>query len=162
MGGSTDRGNVTSKGEFNIWADPDAAAIVFDAGFKELRMAGLNLTHQLGIDDEVISQLDKIGNNTANFIADLFRFYLDAYKERTKVETAPLHDPCAVLAVTHPDLIQFQKKNVHVETRGIHTRGMTVIDDREYSPETFNCAVEYTIDRDAALRVIIDAVSTYE
>ena len=162
MGGSTDRGNVTPKGEFNIWADPDAAAIVFDAGFKELRMAGLNLTHQLGIDDEVISQLDKIGNNTANFIADLFRFYLDAYKERTKVETAPLHDPCAVLAVTHPDLIQFQKKNVHVETRGIHTRGMTVIDDREYSPETFNCAVEYSIDRDAALRVIIDAVSTYE
>ena len=162
MGGSTDRGNVTSKGEFNIWADPDAAAIVFDAGFKDLRMAGLNLTHQLGIDNKVISQLDVIGNNAANFIADLFRFYLNAYKQRTKSEFAPLHDPCAILAITHPDLIQFQKKNVRVETRGIHTRGMTVIDDREYSSESFNCDVEYSIDRDEALRVIIGAVSTYE
>jgi hypothetical protein len=39
---------------------------------------------------------------------------------------------------------------------------MTVIDDREYSPATLNCDVEYVIDRDAALRVIIDAISTYE
>ena len=161
MGGSTDRGNVTSKGEFNIWADPDAAAIVFDAGFKNLKMAGLNLTHQLGIDDKVISQLDAIGNKTANFTADLFRFYLNAYRQRTKGDVAPLHDPCAVIAITHPDLILFEKKNVRVETQGIHTRGMTVVDDREYSHESFNCDVGYSIDRDVALSAIIDAISTY-
>ena len=90
-------------------------------------MAGLNLTHQLGIDDKVISQLDAIGNKTANFTADLFRFYLNAYRQRTKGDVAPLHDPCAVIAITHPDLILFEKKNVRVETQGIHTRGMTVV-----------------------------------
>ena len=46
MGGSLDAGNVTAAAEFNIWADPEAAAIVYAAGF-DLTMAGLNLTHQV-------------------------------------------------------------------------------------------------------------------
>ena len=45
MGGSTAEGNVTAAAEFNIWADAEAARIVFRSGVK-LVMFGLNVTHQ--------------------------------------------------------------------------------------------------------------------
>jgi inosine-uridine nucleoside N-ribohydrolase len=43
---------------------------------------------------------------------------------------AALHDPCSVLAVTHPELFEFVARPVAVELAGTHTRGMTVVDER--------------------------------
>ena len=45
MGGAVGEGNVTASAEFNIWADPEAAAIVFECG-RPLTMIGLDVTHQ--------------------------------------------------------------------------------------------------------------------
>src|SRR5215469_3283288 len=45
MGGSAGRGNTTPAAEFNIWCDPEAAAIVFGAGWR-VTMVGLDVTHQ--------------------------------------------------------------------------------------------------------------------
>src|SRR5215471_16466191 len=45
MGGSAGRGNTTPAAEFNIWCDPEAAAIAFGAGWR-VTMAGLDVTHQ--------------------------------------------------------------------------------------------------------------------
>ena len=53
MGGSTTVGNATAVAEFNVWADPEAADVVFRSG-APLRMCGLNLTHQLRTSDPII------------------------------------------------------------------------------------------------------------
>jgi len=161
MGGSAGAGNVTATAEFNVWADPHAASIVFDAGFKKLLMAGLNLTHQFGIDEQLISDLRDLRNRASVFAADLFDFYLTAYQKRTDGQRAPLHDPCAVLAVTHPELFEFESRNVRVETEGTHTRGMTVVDERGWGEGPLNCEVEYRIDRDEGMRVFLETVSAY-
>ena len=92
MGGSAGAGNVTPTAEFNVWADPHAAAIVFNAGFERFLMAGLNLTHQFGIDEDTIVGLREINNPVAIFAADLFDFYLSSYQERTSGQRVPLHD----------------------------------------------------------------------
>ena len=161
MGGSAGAGNVTATAEFNVWADPHAASIVFDAGFKKLLMAGLNLTHQFGIDEQLIADLRTLGNRASLFAADLFDFYLASHRKRTHGQRAPLHDPCAVLAVTHPELFEFQSRSVRVETDGAHTRGMTVVDERGWGEEPLNCEVEYGIDRDQGMKILLQTLSAY-
>ena len=49
MGGSIGEGNATVSGEFNIYADPEAADIVFRSGVP-ITMIGLDVTHQALLD----------------------------------------------------------------------------------------------------------------
>ena len=161
MGGSATSGNVTATAEFNVWADPHAASIVYAAGFQTFRMAGLHLTHKFGIDEHTISDLREINNRVALFAADLFDFYLTSYQKRTSGQRVPLHDPCAVLAITHPQLFNFQNRAVVVETEGLHTRGMTVIDERSWGDRPLNCEVAYEIDRDQGIQIFLETIETY-
>ncbi|MFT7648108.1 MAG: inosine-uridine nucleoside N-ribohydrolase [Candidatus Poriferisodalaceae bacterium] len=160
MGGSATVGNVTSTGEFNVWADPDAAAIVFECGAKIL-MAGLNLTHQFCVTQDTIDALRLMDSTVSNFSADLFDFYLKSNERQTSRAAAPLHDPCAVMAITHPELFEFQARHVVVETQGRHTRGMTVVDERGYGAEQPNVEVEYGIHAEAAMSLFLDSVRAY-
>ena len=162
MGGAVGPGNVTPTAEFNIWADPHAARIVFGAEVPLVRMAGLNLTHQLCVGPEVIAALRDDGSTVATFVAGLFDFYLAGYRERAGLETAPMHDPCAVLAITRPDLFAFGARRVDVATRGELTRGMTVVDERPGTDAVANCEVAYSIDASSALNLIVDAVCSYD
>ncbi len=161
MGGAVGPGNVTPTAEFNIWADPHAAQIVFAAGAPLVRMAGLNLTHQLCVGPTETAALQAHGGTVPTFVAGLFEFYLAGYRERAGLEAAPMHDPCAVLAVTRPDLFTFGVRHVDVETEGSLTRGMTVVDERPGTDASPNCEVAYSLNADAALALIVDAVCSY-
>lgn len=162
MGGSTSFGNTTSHAEFNIWADPEAAAIVFESGAK-LRLCGLNLTHQFMIGPDAIAQLRALGGVAATFTAELLDFYCAKYAEKFfgKVE-GPLHDPCAVMMVTHPELFICHDRPVAVELTGRLTRGMTVVDERgvkEMGPN--NVSLAYGLDAPAALELLLETVQLY-
>ena len=75
---------------------------------------------------------------------------------------AAVHDPLAVLALTHPDLFGRRPRNVRVETRGEHTRGMTVIDQRTITARPpANCDVLVEVDAAAAWEVVLEAISSY-
>ena len=72
---------------------------------------------------------------------------------------AALHDPLAVLAVTHPELFDRHDRHVVVETIGEHTAGMTVIDERLLLDRAApNCEVLVDVDADAAFAVIVEAI----
>lgn len=158
MGGGT-YGNRTPAAEFNIWGDPEAASIVFTSGLP-LTMAGLDLTHQFILGGERIEQVAALPGSLAGVLADLFRFFADNYISRHEHMTgAPLHDPCAVLAVTHPHLFTRAARHVAIETEGTHTVGATVIDRRRmHDHEPPNCDVLETIDADAAWEVVLAAL----
>src|SRR5205823_3006158 len=70
MGGAIGLGNVTPAAEFNIWADPEAAAIVFDCG-RPITMCSLEVTHQALATDEVLHRLREAQRPVATFAADL-------------------------------------------------------------------------------------------
>ena len=96
-------------------------------------------------------------------LADLFGFFSGTYIGRhDDIAGAAVHDPCAVLALTHPDCSSASDRHVAVETTGELTRGMTVIDRRTLSERPPpNCDVLTTIDADAAWAVIVDAVASF-
>jgi inosine-uridine nucleoside N-ribohydrolase len=163
MGGGT-FGNRSAVAEFNIWADPEAAEIVFESGIP-LVMAGLDVTHQFQATPDRIAGLEAIEGRLAAVLGGLFGFFSGAYLERHQpgaMDGAAVHDPLAVLALTHPHLFEREARHVAVETTGTHTRGMTVIDRRLLRglPRP-NCEVLTEVDDDAAFDLILDAVSHF-
>jgi inosine-uridine nucleoside N-ribohydrolase len=158
MGGSTTIGNATRVAEFNVYADPEAAAKVFSAGAK-LTMCGLNLTHQLRTSDMVIENLRAAKASRANFAVQVLEFLHARMADLSGRNEAILHDPCAVLAVTHPDLIETQPRVVDVEVAGKLTRGMTVVDQRVTRlRDQANVNVAYRIDAARAMDLVMKAL----
>ena len=158
MGGSTVGGNVTPTAEFNIYADPEAAARVFASG-ADITMCGLNLTHQVQTNDAVVERLRTVAAPVAKFAAEAFNFLHDRLETLAGSREAALHDPCAVLAVTHPELITTEPRAVGVEVDGTLTRGMTVVDERPGSrADRPNAKVAYDIDAPRAMAVVLEAL----
>lgn len=158
MGGAATIGNITATAEFNIWADPEAAAIVFGCGGNVI-MAGLDLTHQFLIDRARVAEIRALGNEVALFSAELLEFFINAYEQSYGEAAGPLHDPCSVLAVTHPHLFEFEQRHVAVEQRGELTRGMTVVDRRSgHMPKPPNTKVLTHIDDAGAYAALVEAL----
>ena len=158
MGGSTDVGNVTRVAEFNVYADPEAAERVFRSG-ADITMCGLNLTHQVITTDAVAARLRGAGTAVASFAAQVFDDLHGRIATLTGFREAALHDPCAVLAVTHPELIETAPRAVSVELDGTLTRGMTVVDQRRgLRSDAAIAKVGYRIDAERALQVVLESL----
>jgi inosine-uridine nucleoside N-ribohydrolase len=155
MGGGT-FGNATATAEFNIWADPEAADVVFRSG-APIRLCGLDLTHQVCADGEFIAGIKKLGTPLSAFVSALLDHYARRIVELVGEDLAALHDPCSVLAVTHPQLFGFGNHYVRIELDGTHTRGMTVIDRRVRRGPV---EVAWDVDSEAVLELIRQAVAS--
>ena len=159
MGGSTAGGNVTAAAEFNIYADPEAAARVFAAAGANIIMCGLNLTHQVQTDDALVARLRAAASPLAQFGAGVFDFLHGVMETLAGRRASALHDPCAVLAVTHPELFETAPRAVGVELRGELTRGMTVVDERPGPPRApANAQVAYRIDAARAMHLVTESL----
>ncbi len=161
MGGGIPWGNVTAAAEFNILVDPEAADVVFGSGVP-LIMAGLNATHQWLVGDALTRRV-RAGGRAAAFCAELLDFYAGTYARAFPGEGAPLHDPLAVLAVTHPEVVTTTSYRVVVELRGEHTRGMTLADLRSAVGRSGAPNVEAIthVDAAGASEVLIETLSSY-
>ena len=159
MGGSTSGGNVTAAAEFNIWADPEAADVVFRSGAR-IRLCGLNLTHQLKTSAEILSRLEQLETRPAQLAAQVVRYLHGRMQALTGSAAAALHDPCAVLAVTHPELFEFISRPIAVALEDPLTRGMTVVDERfSGRQEPHQVEVAYRIEADRAFELLLEALA---
>jgi len=130
MGGAYTRGNVTPAAEFNIYVDPEAAAMVFEAGWP-LTMIGLEVTHMALADANVISRIEALATPVATAAAGMLRFYRDQQLREFGIAAPAVHDPCAVARVAKPELVTCREARVDVEVTGRWTSGMTVTDFRK-------------------------------
>lgn len=159
MGGSFTRGNLTPAAEFNIAVDPEAAAIVFAAGWP-VTMVGLDLTHQALATPAVRARIEGLGTRVAAVVGRLLDFYGTAYRRAGRFGDPPVHDPCAVARVARPDLIDCADAFVAVETAGRWTSGMTVTDFRPAEGRPWNARVATALDVDGFWDLLLGALGT--
>jgi len=104
MGGAhLEGGNITPFAEFNIFADPHAAAIVFGSGIS-IRCLNLDATHQVRTSAERLQKVRDVGTPQAQVAADLLEASCKLEFSANGEREAPLHDPSTILALTHGEL----------------------------------------------------------
>ena len=128
MGGASRAGgNVTPAAEFNIYADPHAAAQVLDCG-RPMTVVSLDATHQVLATPAHAERLARAGGEPARRLAALLRPAVHGRTARFGPERLPIHDPCTIAWLLRPELFQAEPVPVAVETEGTHTLGATVVD----------------------------------
>lgn len=160
MGGGVSRGNTTPRAEFNIYVDPEAASVVFNAGIPII-MCGLDVTHKALVFEDDIQRFRMAGNKTGKVVAELLDFFSQYYrKNRPELGGGvALHDPCTIAWLINPALFQSKPCHVSIELKGEFTRGETVVDFYDALQLPANAEVVYDIDRSAYIKMILETVS---
>ena len=159
MGGAIAEGNVTPAAEFNIWADPEAAATVFRSGL-DVTMIGLDVTHKALMTPEHGERLRKTGR-TGAFVAELLEFYSRFHREVYDFPGSPIHDAVAVAHVLDPSLVETKRRNVEIELESELCRGRTVVDLWRRTEREPNARVGVDIDSDRFLELLLERLATF-
>jgi purine nucleosidase len=124
MGGSITGGNVNGAAEANIYNDPEAAQIVFNAGWM-VTMVGSDVGERTLITRKYLADLQSSHGPQSDFIAKIADFYLTR-SEKSGYSGAAMYDPLAVGIALDSTLGTLKEMHVDVETKGEFTRGETV------------------------------------
>ena len=151
MGGGVNRGNVTPVAEFNFYADPHAARVVFESGLP-ITLVPLDVTHQVLVTDEVIGDIRAIGNPVSLAAAVLLSYYGSV--RRPSPAGAPLHDPCVIAWLLRPDLFGGFPAEVRIETDSALTLGQSVVNRRRVPENRTPVTVLDTVDAVGVLELI--------
>ena len=128
MGGSISGGNVNAAAEANIYNDPEAAQIVFQAGWP-LTMVGLDVGDKTLLSQKYLDQLNMKHGPVNDFVHGVAQ-YLIALSAKFGSSGTPMYDPLAVGVAIDASLVKAPAMHVEVETRGEFTRGETVANRR--------------------------------
>jgi inosine-uridine nucleoside N-ribohydrolase len=159
MGGAIGLGNVTPAAEFNLWADPEAAAQVFASGI-DLTMIGLDVTHQALLMNEDAERLRASGR-TGKMVAELYDFFHRFHADVYGFGGSPIHDAVALAYVFRPDLVETKHCQVAVECDSELTRGRTVVDLWNRTGEAVpNAHVGVGVDARGFIELLLDRLPT--
>jgi inosine-uridine nucleoside N-ribohydrolase len=160
MGGAAHLGNVTPAAEFNIYVDPEAAAIVFGAGVP-ITMVGLEATHRARVRPAERERIRALGSPVARMVAELMQWYGRYHQRRYGWDDPPVHDALAVAAVIRPEIVETKHVNVVVETVGTYTAGRTVCDLNGVTDRPPNADVALDVDREAFVEIFTEGLARY-
>src|SRR5580693_7866801 len=128
MGGSISGGNVNAAAEANIFNDPEAAQIVFQAGWP-LTMVGLDVGNMTLFTRKHLAQLAKTHGPENDFMVQVNTFLVDL-SEKFGSPGSPMYDSLAIGTAIDPTIMKTEAMRVEVETRGEFSRGETVANRR--------------------------------
>jgi pyrimidine-specific ribonucleoside hydrolase len=157
MGGSIGVGNVTPAAEFNIWADPEAAARVFESGL-DVTMVGLDVTHEALMTNADADRLRETGR-VGTLVAELWEFYNRFHSQTYGFDGSPIHDAVALAHVFRPELVETAHRHVAIECGSELTRGRTVVDLWRRTDNEPNAHVGVGIDGRAFIELLLERIS---
>ncbi len=158
MGGAIAEGNITPAAEFNIWADPEAAARVFASGI-ELTMIGLDVTHKALFTKRHAERLEgRAGTMVRELLAFYNRFHVEVYG----FDGSPIHDALAVAQVFRPDLVETKERGVKIDTESELSRGRTLVDLWGRAQWEPNCHVGVDVDAEGFCELLIERINSLQ
>lgn len=157
MGGAIGVGNVTPAAEFNIWADPEAAEVVFGSGL-DITMVGLDVTHQARMGRSHGERLRAQGR-AGRFVADLLDFFVRFHERVYGLDSSPIHDAVAIADVVWPEMLETARFHVAVETGSELNRGRTVVDRWRVTGREPNARVGLGIDGERFGDLVVERIS---
>lgn len=126
MGGAAKGGNMTKTAEFNIWADPEAAYIVYSSGLP-IVMCGLDMTTKAGLDRSQAALLRDSEGHASKMCGEMLSFYLNSPHYKGK-PLASIHDVNTIMYLLHPEIYTAVRMDVEIDCSENLNRGMTVCD----------------------------------
>ncbi|UNK71961.1 nucleoside hydrolase [Microbacterium sp. H1-D42] len=165
MGGSASVGNATAVAEFNVWHDPEAAAIVSDAGVPTT-MYGLDVFNVVAVPFDRAASLATGSHRVGRVVGELLSHRVALSEDESLQYTGFIGDAGAVCAIVAPHLVRFESLPVRVELAGF-SRGQTIVDRRPYagedklhglSDEWSRSEVALGIDADAVAELFLETV----
>jgi inosine-uridine nucleoside N-ribohydrolase len=158
MGGAIAEGNVTPAAEFNIWADPEAAARVFASGI-DITMVGLDVTHKALFTPRHAERLEgRAGTMVRELLAFYGRFHATVYG----FDGSPIHDALAVAHVFRPELVETKHRGVKIDTESELSRGRTLVDLWGRAGWEPNCHVGVDVDGEAFAELLIERINSLQ
>lgn len=124
MGGSFVGGNVTKEAEFNTYADPEAAQIVFSSG-APLVMFPLDCTTKVNLSPEALARYKTFKGASAKLFCDCMDTYMANY-QRKGVGYPAMHDPLCIAYLIDPAPFSYERHEVSVELLDEDTYGKTL------------------------------------
>jgi inosine-uridine nucleoside N-ribohydrolase len=158
MGGAIAEGNVTPAAEFNIWADPEAAARVFDSGI-DVTMVGLDVTHRALMLPEHAEALRRAGR-VGEVVAELWAFYQRHHTTVYDFPGTPIHDALALAHVLRDDLLTTKDCHVAIDCASQLCRGRTVVDVWHVTGREPNAHVAVEVDGPAFLDLLVQRIAS--
>jgi purine nucleosidase len=153
MGGAANgHGNISPVAEANIYHDPEAARIVFNAGWP-LTMVGLDVTKKVITSREFFDSILVANNPRTQFLAKVTPHYFNFYKTFYNLDGVYTHDPSAVSYAIDSTLFTVKHAPMFVETQG-RCSGQTVPDPFQrfgQAPEINYCV---NVDSDRLLTML--------
>nr|WP_314090365.1 nucleoside hydrolase [uncultured Shinella sp.] len=156
-GGFFEGGNITPAAEFNIYVDPEAAAVVFQSGIPIVMMP-LDVTHKVLTLKSRVARLREIGNRPATALVEMLEFFERFDVEKYGSDGGPLHDPTVIAYLLKPELFAGRDCNVEVETTSPLTSGMTVVDWWQVTGRRHNARVMKDVDADGFFTLLTERV----
>ena len=157
-GGFFEGGNTTPAAEFNIYVDPQAARLVFDAGIP-ITLIPLDCTHQALTTRARVEKFRKMTNKSGPAVAELLDFFERFDEQKYGTDGGPLHDPCVIAWLLKPELFTSRDVNVSIECESELTMGMTVIDWWRVTERKANATVCRSIDADGFFTLLAERIA---
>lgn len=119
MGGAAEeKGNVTPVAEANIINDPHAAELVFGASWP-VTMIGLDVTHQVIMDHELLAHIRDNNGKEGDFLYQATQFYFDFYYKTFGIEGCFVHDASTIIYALQPDIFKTEDRIIRVAVEGV-------------------------------------------